>query len=73
MEIYDDTGCHYILDAGGYCGRSLKEASSYCPEHHAECYTPRGSDAEKLKLQHIGWLGKNAWRIKFGGAPARPG
>lgn len=55
-EISDDDGCAYILDeANGrrVCGTPRRQASSYCPRHHAICYISSGTNAEVERLREV--------------------
>jgi hypothetical protein len=57
----DGSGCAYILDeADGRrsCGAPCREASSYCPPHHALCHVSYGSEAEADRLREVEALAK---------------
>jgi hypothetical protein len=52
----EEDGCAYLFSDAGegvpdYCGAPRRPGSSYCPRHHALCYLPRGSRAEKARLR----------------------
>jgi len=54
--IEDEPGCSFVLDEPGgprACGARRRQASSYCPQHHAVCYVVSGSDAEVKRLQEV--------------------
>jgi len=55
-EIDDDVGCTYVLDEPDgrlACGAPRRQASSYCPRHHAVCYITSGSNAEIKRLREV--------------------
>lgn len=56
----EDGGCAYIVGAadraaggGIFCGASRQAGSAYCEVHHASCYLPVGSAAERRKIMEI--------------------
>jgi hypothetical protein len=56
-----DAGCAYILaegDSPPICGAPRREASSYCPEHHALCHVASGSVAEADRLREVEAIAK---------------
>jgi hypothetical protein len=55
-RVDDGAGCSYVLDepdARRVCGAPRREASSYCPHHHAVCYIVSGSNAEVKRLREV--------------------
>jgi hypothetical protein len=55
-RVHDSAGCSYVLDecdGRRACGAPRREASSYCPHHHAICYVVSGSNAEVKRLQEV--------------------
>ena len=59
----DDPGCAYILaegesDGRSCCGASCREASAYCPEHHALCHVANGSAGEADRLREVEAIAK---------------
>ena len=55
-EISDDDGCAYVLDeANGrrVCGAPRRQASSYCPRHHAVCHISSGTNAEAARRREV--------------------
>jgi hypothetical protein len=63
-----ESGCAYLLDecdGRRICGAprkavspSRKEASPYCPEHHALCHAAYGSEAEADRLREVEAIAK---------------
>ena len=53
--MQDAEGCQFILDSPGKgaCGAQTKTGSPYCIEHHAICYIPIASAAERRKLREF--------------------
>jgi hypothetical protein len=55
-DFKDSVGCAFVLDDPGgpqICGASRRQASSYCPRHHAVCYLASGSKAEFKQLREV--------------------
>ena len=55
-DLKDNVGCAYVLDEPDglrSCGAPRRQASSYCPCHHAVCYIVSGSIAELKRLQEV--------------------
>lgn len=48
-----DAACTYPIEGEGICGAPRRPGSSYCTTHHALCYLPRGSAAERRRLRRI--------------------
>jgi hypothetical protein len=70
-RVDDEAGCSYVLDEPNgrrICGAPRREASSYCPHHHAVCYIVSGSSAEVKRLREV-----EALASAVGGRRARPG
>jgi hypothetical protein len=53
LTAFAGYGCRYLLNDREQCGKARRRGSSYCPEHHAACYIPRGSEAEARHLRQI--------------------
>jgi hypothetical protein len=84
MRAHDgeDPGCAFLLEGGPKgaedrrvpCGHPRRPGSSFCPQHHALCHVPAGSDAERRGIDEAealaravgGRLGRD-WR-----APPEP-
>ncbi len=41
-----------LNDDRHYCSAPVKRGSSYCPDHHAVCWTDRDPDAPKVKWNY---------------------
>ena len=62
---FGGAGCRYLLDqrTGGkrndpcQCGAKEQPGSAYCPEHHALCYLPAMSAAERRRINQIDRIG----------------
>jgi hypothetical protein len=70
-----EIGCAFIYDTPGEapsmtgaCGAPRRAGSAYCPTHHALCYLPAASQAERRQLQEI-----EALADAVGGKTGRPG
>jgi len=51
-------GCRYLVDDRWHqCGAKEQPGSSYCPEHHALCYLPPMSAAERRRINQIDRIG----------------
>ena len=73
-EAEPDDGCAFVLEeenraAAGqtYCAAPRRPGSAYCHAHHALCYLPSESLAERRKLKEIEALAEAA-----GGRSGRP-
>jgi hypothetical protein len=47
------SGCRFLDDNYKACGRPQRARSSYCPHHHAVCYLPIGSEAERQRIRML--------------------
>jgi hypothetical protein len=47
-------GCRFLDDANRACGARRRAGSSYCDHHHAICYLPAGSLAERKRVRLMG-------------------
>jgi hypothetical protein len=70
-----EIGCAFIYGTpgeapsiAGVCGAPRRAGSAYCPTHHALCYLPAASQAERRRLQEI-----EALADAVGGKTGRPG
>jgi hypothetical protein len=58
MTHFGGSGCRYLVDDQCHqCGAKRQRGSSYCPEHHALCYLPVMSAAERRRLKQIDKIG----------------
>ena len=69
-----EDGCAFVLDRDtsatvgrSYCAAPRRAGSAYCHEHHALCYLPSHSPAERRKLKEIEALAE-----AVGGRSGRP-
>ena len=51
-------GCRFVIDDQHQCGAPPRARSSYCEEHHALCYLPARSQAERQRLREIAKIGE---------------
>ena len=51
-------GCRFVVDDQHQCGAQKRAGSSYCEEHHALCYVPAHSQAERQRLREIAKIGE---------------
>jgi hypothetical protein len=47
-------GCRFLDDDYRACGEPRRAGSSYCDHHHAICYLPAGSLAERERVRLMG-------------------
>ena len=51
-------GCRFLVHDQRQCGATRRAGSSYCEEHHALCYVPVRSRAERQRLREIAKIGE---------------
>jgi|SRR5690348_1347222 hypothetical protein len=73
----NEPGCAYLLDEHGgvdrACGAPRRQASPYCPTHHALCHVAEGSLAEADHLRQVEALATvvGGRRSREDGGPSR--
>jgi hypothetical protein len=50
----DDNDCRYVFGDGPFlfCGDPKQDKSSYCPHHHAICWTSARQPVAKARVYH---------------------
>lgn len=78
VEPEPQGGCAFVLDADtrtttqrSRCTAPCRPGSVYCAEHHAQCYLPSHSPAERRKLKEMEALAE-AVGGRSGGLARRP-
>ena len=72
----DEPGCAYLFDerdgVDRTCGAPRRQASPYCPTHHALCHVAYGSPAEADHLRRVEALASavGGRRSREDGAPS---